>query len=203
MASAEETIVIAPVAVRRSDRLRSGSALRLATAYATLERGTAFLARSLEGRADVGTQALTGPGGAKVVGNGLRELDRFLSLLLDAAADGIDAADLDRSAFARQNNVANKIDLFYRLAGGTPPDVRRLRAIGRVRACLHHCRGIVHDSRLWEDLRLATGSDPSMDLAKAAERLNISFVELSEICRFYAQCGDDLIALRRVNRSIP
>jgi hypothetical protein len=174
--------------------MRAPPSARLGPAYATLERGSLFLAGSLQARAQAGEQSLRGPGGAKVVGNGLRELDRFLSLLLDAAADGILASEFDRSSYARQSNVANKLDLFYRLLGETPPDGRQLRAIGRVRACLHHCRGVVHDPTLWADLRLATGQMMHVEQAGPAERLSVSFVELAQICRFYGRAGADLMA---------
>jgi hypothetical protein len=179
---------------------------RIAAAYGTLERGSAFLARSLQARARAGQAAMSGAGGAKVVGNGLRELDRFLGLLLDAAADAVSNPEFDRQGFSRLSNVANKLDAFYRLAGLTgmaARDAERLRAIGRVRSCLHHCRGVVHDPSVWDDLRVATDIRSCAEYSKTPDRLTVSFAELAQICRFYAQVGSGLVATCSRNCTVP
>jgi len=175
--------------------LADARAARLGRAYGTLARGSAFLAASLRARAGTGQDGLPGASGAKVVGNGLRELDRFLSLLLDEAAGTVCSPGFDQRDFARQNNVANKIGTFYGLAGLDRPDVRRLRAIGRVRVCLHHCRGVVHDFALWDDLSTAAGDLPGRPRLDPPERLAVTFEDLARICEFYAQSGAGLIAV--------
>jgi hypothetical protein len=175
----------------------------LGRAYSTLARGSGFLAQSLRVRAKPGAAGLTGAGGAKVVGNGLRELDRFLNLLLDEAAVTILPPDFDHVAFARRHNVASKIGDLYGLAGLAAPDAGRLRAIGRVRACLHHCRGVVHDPLLWDDLGIAAGKGSESRRHDPAERLAVSFGELGRICAFYAQSGDGLVAACRAIAPVP
>lgn len=168
---------------------------RLIAAHRTLVRGSAFLAHSLRARAcenGEGGGTIAGPGGAKVVGNGLRELDRFLSLMIDEAACIVAPAGFDKAAFARRRNVADKIRRFHILAGIDPADDARLRAIGRVRDCLHHCRGIVHDAGLHDDLRIAGGGVAERPTADA--RLAVSFDALSRICGFYAAAGAGLVA---------
>jgi hypothetical protein len=183
--------------------LSDARGVRLNRAYTTLVRGSDFLSRSLQARAEIGQDSLAGAGGAKVVGNGLRELDRFLSLLLDEAAAAICPADFDGAGFVRSHNVANKIDAFYDLAGAGSSDTDRLRAIGRVRACLHHCRGIVHDPSLWRDLRVAAGDGPRDGLPKPADRLTVTFDELGRICGFYARSGAGLMAACHAIARIP
>ncbi|WP_375270270.1 hypothetical protein [Sphingomonas sp.] len=83
---------------------------------------------------------------ARYVANCLRELDTFLKGLLDQVAP----SPPDRP---RRHNAANRVhDVAYRTptrAAALPAiailadDVARLRALGRSRACLWHCHGLV------------------------------------------------------------
>jgi hypothetical protein len=111
-------------------------------ASSTLFRGAAFLgaclrtptAHEVESR----SPAIVGRYRAKVIGNGLRELDRFLNLLIDAVsdADGLPVRP-------GQRNTANKLSA-YRAAKSLPNrDDGRLRALARSRDCLFHCGGRV------------------------------------------------------------
>jgi hypothetical protein len=176
---------------------------RLHAAYGTLKRAAEFLSVSLRERAAAGTDDLPHVGGAKVIGNGLRELDRFLCLLLDEAVAMMALpAGFDRSAFVRQTNAANKLSAFCRLAELDAPQADRLRAIGRVRNCLHHCRGIVHDPAIYADLNIAASSSIDSTSA-AAPRLSVTFDDLARICRFYIEAGAGLIEVCRVKPCIP
>jgi hypothetical protein len=177
---------------------------RLEIAFRTLIRGSAFLAASLQARATGGrggSDVLAGPGGARVIGNGLRELDRFLCLLLDEAVRCIAPEGFDHTSYARRTNAAAKVRHFHVAAGLTGGDDERLRAIGRVRACLHHCRGIVHDPAVYRDLQAATtapgGEDPG------EERLKITFDDLARICEFYAESAVVLMGICRPDFPIP
>jgi hypothetical protein len=173
----------------------TGGADGLAAAYRTLIRACTFLAESLQARAlhgRDGSDVLRGAGGARVVGNGLRELDRFLCLLLDEAVARVAPPGFDRRAYQRRRNAAIKLREFHRLTGSDSLDGARLRAIGRLRACLHHVSGIVHDPGLYRDVRIAAGT--SGDAAPSALRLPITFDDLAAICRFYAALAGTIIA---------
>jgi hypothetical protein len=177
---------------------------RLATAHRTLIRGGAFLAESLQARAvggRSGGDALSGPGGAKIVGNGLREMDRFLCLLLDEAARQVAPPDFDHADYSRRNNAAAKLRVFYALSGHTASGEDQLRAIGRVRACLHHCRGIVHDPAVHADLAAASSSVRPRNIE--GSRLVISFDDLAAICNFYIECAAVLMRVCRADPRIP
>lgn len=170
---------------------------RLASAHDTLLRGSGFLASSLRARAQGnrgGGGSIAGPVGAKVVGNGLRELDRFLSLLIDEAAGAIAPDGFDKAAFARRRNVADKMRRFHVMAGSADGDCERLRAIGRVRECLHHCRGVVHKAGLRDDLRMAARGRRRVRPDNEPERLTVSFDQLLGICLFYAEAAERLVA---------
>ena len=182
-----------------------GDCAALEAAYGTLMRATVFLSSSLRVRSTGGRGGgddLPHAGGAKVVGNGLRELDRFLCLLLDEAVGGISPPTFDRAAFGRQRNAANKLRAFHRIAGLDAPDGERLRAIGRVRDCLHHCRGIVHDEAVHADLHFASAT-PASDRMSDTPRLSISFDALARICQFYGETGTGLMQVLRDNPRIP
>jgi hypothetical protein len=147
-----------------------------------------FLPASLQARArggKAGNDWLPDAGGARVIGNGLRELDRFLCLLLDEAMRGVAPLCFDHRGYARRTNAAAKLRDFHKLAGIAAADEQRLRAIGRVRDCLHHCRGIVHDPALYGDLGRAARAAPN----GGGPRLQIAFDDLAGICNFYAECG--------------
>lgn len=176
----------------------------LESAYRTLIRGSAFLAASLQARATGGRgggDVLPDARGAKVVGNGLRELDRFLCLLLDEAVQRVAPPTFDHLAYARRNNVARKARDFHGVAGLAHADEARLRAIGRVRACLHHCRGIVHNPALFGDVRIAAASCGGED--RRGRRLELTFDDLARICRFYAEFAAVLMAVCSADRRIP
>jgi hypothetical protein len=87
---------------------------------------------------------------SKAIANGLRELDRFLNLLVDAAFR-------ERGEFDNPNqwNTANKLQRFRRDAVGAEDDIGRLVALGRSRNSLFHCGGVArHQDR--DDPRLMT-----------------------------------------------
>lgn len=92
---------------------------------------------------------------ARYIANCLRELDTFLKGLLDQVAP-------TRPGRPRRHNTANRMHEVAHRTGACghatmgailPDDVARLRALGRTRACLWHCHGLVrrpdHDGGAW------------------------------------------------------
>jgi hypothetical protein len=153
----------------------------LARADATLRSGARFLAAA----------AITGRYRAKVIGNGLRELDRFLNVLADevAVADGRRLAPTNR-------NTANKLRTLLPFQPEGEHD--RLVALGRARACLFYCGGIVTrgDARGsqwltagWTDPRDRSG--PLIRFAVGAE-LAITSDDVADICGFYVDIATRL-----------
>lgn len=90
----------------------------------------------------------------RVLGNQLRELDRLLSIWLDALNSTLAGRD---PAFIRLRNTPNKLCLIEARLGSESVAHLRLRAIGRIGACLHHCSGRIHDNRIHDDIALAHG----------------------------------------------
>lgn len=173
-------------------------------ALATLDRATLFLGAGLqtgERAHDDAARAtsIEGPLRAKVIGNGLRELDRFLSLLIDAVAHLIAPPGLDRARFSRQRNTANKLRTIRGAMALASPDHDRLLAIGRSRDCLFHCAGIVRrgDNRSARHMTAGwptSGGGPLHALA-IGERLTINALDLHGVCRFYDHVAADLLAV--------
>jgi hypothetical protein len=134
-----------------------------------------------------------------VIGNGLREVDRFLSLVIDAVATGI-ATPAERAALGRLDNTARKLALLRTTMALASPDDAALRAIGRSRNCLFHTGGIVRaglptsvPTRGW------AAPDSAEDTARPAplptgSHLVISPDDLRRICRFYDRIADELVA---------
>ena len=74
---------------------------------------------------------------SKVIGNGLRELDRFLNLLIDETARSHGAP-----AFPNQRNTAHKLRRLHGMPAIADDDSDRLIALGRSRCSLFYCQGI-------------------------------------------------------------
>ena len=147
---------------------RSGAPASLAPepmrlSAATIMRATAFL----------GAGRIEAPA-ATVLANSLRELDRFLSLLLDDVAASALPAGYDRAAFARQSNTPNKLARVHDALGVASPDQARLRAIGRSRERLFHAARAA---------RAATHLPGEQHLAE----------DLRGICRLYGRIADELV----------
>lgn len=121
---------------------------------------------------------------ARVTANALRELDRFLNLLIDAATTAAGGR-----ARPGERHTANKL----RGIGAGEADYASLLAVGRVRDCLFHCNGVVRHG----DRRGAT----SLTLAwrtwgrttALGDRLNLGTADILAICALYRRIGSDLI----------
>lgn len=135
---------------------------------------------------------------AKVIGNGLRELDRFLSVFLDefAAAGGWTSEDL--VSLARIRNTPNKLEaICFRMNTETGHDTR-LRALGRCRDALFHCGGLIQrgDHRHSRIFTLGWPGDAAGGAPKVldlGERFSVSAADLAWICAFYVSIADDIV----------
>lgn len=130
---------------------------------------------------------------ARFVGNCLAELDRFLHVLMDDLAPG-------KGLVARpdQRNAANKIG---RLGGERDLLVRdqtRLRALGRSRACLSRCHGLVRraDERDggWMTAGWFAPATTVLRRYPLGERLLPSGTDLAEVALFYERVAGGLVA---------
>ncbi len=130
-------------------------------------------------------------GRAKAIGNGLRELDRFLSLLIDEVAAVVAPAGLDRAAFARQRNTANKLRTIRAAMALPSPDHDRLRTIGRTRDGLFHCAAMVRQG----------DATPCPRRRAHAERLTPDAAALVRLCAAYDRIAAELMAACAAHRS--
>lgn len=166
-------------------------------AHDTLKSGTDHVisraqSHRAEGKADAIVQT-------RMLGNSLRELDRFLSICTDEATRHLDSAALCDPAFARLRNTPRKLCLVEARIGARTSRHVRLRAIGRVRACLHHCSGRIHDAAIHGDVALAHGSGcgttpPSGPEQGESQRLILAGATVVSISNFYREIADDLLA---------
>ena len=127
-----------------------------------------------------------------MLGNGLRELDRFLSVLIDevAATAGLDDDAL--GLLRTRRNTAAKLILLHAAQGRSSPHDRRLRALGRSRDCLFYCDGLVRraDRR---GGRSMTAGWPARR-SPLGSRLTLHRGDLADVCRFYERVADELLA---------
>ncbi|MDQ0251521.1 hypothetical protein J2W22_003609 [Sphingomonas kyeonggiensis] len=162
----------------------------LARAHVTLERGAQFLGRGLDAGA---ARTIAGPYRAKVIGNGLRELDRFLQLLVlaIAAARGIALPEQER-------HTANLVARLRETLGVADPDRARLLALGRTRDCLFHCGGLVRrgDARGGAVMTIGWHGAGGGTLLRVAvgERLDPSARQLLDICLYYRALAAALLS---------
>jgi hypothetical protein len=164
----------------------------VSTAYRTMMRATGFLGLPRdEGVRDGSRHSRRGR--ARYHGNVLRELDRFLNLLLDACAPLLACDGHDGRTYARLRNAAKKLAMLRGVGGSGPARGDRLLAIGRVRDCLHHCAGRVHDAGLWNDLAIA-GEHLPIHGAPPASHLALSREDVLRIAQVYAGIAQDLRA---------
>ncbi|MFS0738803.1 hypothetical protein ABC347_17285 [Sphingomonas sp. 1P06PA] len=176
--------------------------MTLERAHITMVRGAEFLA----GWSDQEAGAVQ-PDAARTrfIGNALRELDRFLSVLADEAAACLAPADHDRPGFARLRNAPNKLRAVNAMMDLPSPAHEPLRAIGRLRACLHHCHGHVRSGGLGADLPsaiAAAGSIGALRHEGDAIMLTVPAEQLANISRSYRSIADDLVEHVRARRPL-
>jgi len=159
-------------------------------AHDTLRRGARFLGAGLSALPDE-CGGVTAGYRAKVLGNGLRELDRFLNILIEevAHACGVPGPPNER-------NTANKL---RRLRGALrigDADHGRLTALGRSRDCLFHCSGRVgRGDRPGDSMITAGWPGNTPHRVAVGGELILAAGELAEICDFYVVIADSLVPL--------
>jgi len=163
----------------------------LRRAYATLCDGAEFvMAYALDECDDGGPPSFYR---TRLHGNQLRELDRFLSILTEEIALFLGDPGHDGAAFARQHNTANKLSRVRAMMALGSVDHERLSAIGRIRACLHHCAGQIHEPGLFRDLLIAHGKGSDIAPFAPGERLRLAPITRVRIGRFYGDIGRMLV----------
>ena len=127
---------------------------------------------------------------AKVIGNGLRELDRFLNVLIGEVARSC-GVPLPRG----QDNTANKLHSLRQAMGAPDPDHARLRAFGRTRECLFHCAGTVGRGDVRGGTMLTTGWREASGLRRVAvgTELIVSGGDIADACSFYEDLAGQLL----------
>lgn len=161
----------------------------LAAAIATMRRGTAFMGGGL---VRAGGERVGDRYRARLAGNSLRELDRFLNLLIDAAVEAGGGA-----ARPHQANTAAKYRTIAPMGRRGTADHRRLLALGRSRACLFYCDGVVRrpDRRGGATMTIGwPGADGRLGVRRLGEELRIDAADLGDIAAFYRRLADRIVA---------
>ncbi|MES2337151.1 MAG: hypothetical protein V4537_03530 [Pseudomonadota bacterium] len=146
--------------------------------------------------------AIAGVHRARVIGNGFRELDRFLNGLVVAV--GIQRGARSRVA---ENNTANALARLRDHIGIVADDGARLRALGRSRACLFYCDGVVRRPDDRGGAIMTLGWSPRGTAGEALERavlgteIAITPTQIADVCAYYMAIGDGLLAVARTYES--
>ena len=135
----------------------------------------------------------------RMIGNRLRELDRFLAVLIEDVAAVGGQPGHDRERFSRLRSTPRKLRVVEEMFATGADDDARLRAIGRLTACLHHCKGRIHTASIHDDILTARGSAKG-PAWQQKEALLIDAQTLLAICAFYRGIGDRLLALAQIPR---
>jgi hypothetical protein len=167
------------------------------------ERATTLLLRGahrLDQLANEGALADPWPSGdaagvrARYVANCLRELDTFLKGLLDHTAPPPPGRPRRHNAANRVHDVARRTSGRADIAGRdtiVAADVVRLRALGRSRACLWHCHGLVRradqNSGAWMTAGWHAPASSELRRYALGERLAPVGRDLVGVAHFYHQ----------------
>lgn len=173
--------------------------------FATLIAGCEFVSRNpvmIDALALDPATRLTAKVHMRVTANRMRELDRFLAVMLNEAAGRIGGAAHDAEQFDRISNTSKKLHAVELLMGMAGADHARLRAMGRIAARLrgasHHWRALsmMSDLAMMGDLEFAEAEggagkgarrDPSH--GKGITSLSLNLVTISA---FYQAIGHRL-----------
>ncbi|MGI4732828.1 MAG: hypothetical protein ACRYFW_13930 [Janthinobacterium lividum] len=154
---------------------------------ATLRRGIAFVGAGLV-HADPVAGPLAERCRARLAGNGLRELDRFFNLLIDAAVEASGG-----SARPDQANTAAKYRAIAAPERVSRDDHRRLLALGRTRACLFYCEGVVRRADRRGGTTMTAGWPDArgrLRVLRLGDELRPDAGDLSSVAGFYRRLAD-------------
>jgi hypothetical protein len=162
-----------------------------AAAHAAMQAGCAYLiARGGEGAGYVPPPVI----GIRRACNCLKELDRFLVVMIDALAAGHGAPHGDRAVYVREGDAAGRLGRNPALRRRFAPDLARLRAIGRIRALALGDTPAEAGCRPMADLALATRGHDVADQAPGAP-FALGDRTLAAIARFYGDLAEQLRGL--------
>jgi hypothetical protein len=167
-----------------------GRAAELDRAYRTLWRGARFFASPAgQGAPPQGLAvAISHRHRSKWIGNGLRELDRFLHHLLDALghAHGLGVAPGRRSS-------AHKLHALRAALGRDGDDHARLLALGATRACLFHCDGILRSPAMAAACWAGLGRPNTPAAIEQGAWLVVLPADLQCVGDFYQELAENLL----------
>lgn len=163
-------------------------------AYDTMRRGTRFLADMAAGAAFT-TPWPAGQGGrirALYLGNCLRELDRFLHVLMDEIAGEGPGRPL-----SLRHTTANKLGGHAHARWDMAADQTRLNALCRSRTCLFHDDGQVRrpdrPRGRWMTAGWPAPASTTLRRYAVGEPLHLSGADLADTCAFYQRLADRLV----------
>ncbi len=176
-----------PTWLRRSRRIlpaRNGPEFQ--AAYAAMAAGCDFLIARESGQPGHGARPLVA---LRRAGNCLKELDRLLSILIDACLAPEDVVSDECASFSRVPDTARKLRRLDGAKGRFAVETLRLRAIARVRerACAEQVMAVASWCR--RDMAVATlghGVEDSPGFPRISERA------LATIAQFYLTIADGL-----------
>lgn len=181
-------------ALERRDRAHAFAAADLVAfdeARAAMQAGCRFLiARGADRRAYVPPPVI----GIRQACNCLKELDRFLIVMIDACGAADSAPHGSRAVYVREGDAAGRLRRNRALHDVFARDIPRLRAIGRIRALSLGDAPAEAGCRPMADLALATmGHDPA-DQAEGAA-FTLGHGTLAVIAAYYLALADRLHAI--------
>jgi hypothetical protein len=160
-------------------------------AYAAMHAGCRFLmARGPDGSSYVPPPVI----GIRRACNCLKELDRFLVVMIDACVAADSAPHGNRAVYVREDDAAGRLRRNKALHRAFACDIPRLRAIGRVRALALGDAPAEAGCRPMADLALATMGHDLADQAHGAP-FALGDGTLAEIAAYYLSLADRLRGL--------
>jgi len=164
-----------------------GSSNALLRAHATLVAGCLFVATQARLEAIAATDH---PAHARMTGNRLHELDRFLSVLIDEVATLQGLPSEDTHFFFRMRNTPEKLRRLKAGSTACRESGQRLRAVGRISAYLRYCRDGLPRPRLARDIGIAAGEGVCETMACSAVGPSL----MISITGLYRAIGNRLLA---------
>lgn len=177
--------------IARPDAFAGADILAFDAAYADMAAGCRFL---IARGSDRGRPASPPVIAVRRACNCLKELDRFLVLMVDACNAGQGAPHGNRTMYVREGDGAARLCRVKALRGPFAKDAPRLRAIGRIRGLTSGDAPAEVASRPKADLALATMGHDIAEQADGAPFV-LGDQTLAVIAAFYLLLADRLRGL--------